>query len=104
MPTREQLEKLLASEPDDVFLNFGLAMQLAKEDCKDAALAQFRKVTEIDPDYSAGYYHQGRLLLGLGKAPEARDVLRIGVQATQRTGDTHAESEMQELLAEAESN
>ena len=31
MPSREQLEKLLAAEPDDVFLNFGLAMELAQE-------------------------------------------------------------------------
>jgi len=30
MPSMEQLEKLLAADPDDVFLNFGLAMALAK--------------------------------------------------------------------------
>jgi len=98
MPSREQLEKLLAAEPDDVFLNFGLAMELAKQESPEAALRQFERVLELDPGYYAAYYQKGRLLLGARRTEEARQVLTSGVEAAQRAGDAHATSEMQELL------
>jgi tetratricopeptide (TPR) repeat protein len=98
MPSREQLEKLLAAEPEDVFLNFGLAMELAKEGAKDGALQQFSRVIELDENYAAAYYQKGRLLLGLERRDEARAVLSAGVEASRRIGDTHAETEMRELL------
>lgn len=100
MPSREQIERLLAQEPDDVFLNFGLAMELAKTDAA-AALQRFDRVVSLDPDYTAAYYQKGRLLLGLSRSEEARAVLSAGVQAAVRSGDDHAEHEMRELLASA---
>jgi len=98
MPNREQLEKLLASNPDDVFLNFGLAMELAKQEPKDAALERFQRVIELDPDYTAAYYQKARLLIGLVRQAEAREVLTVGVAAAERVGDRHAATEMGELL------
>ena len=41
MPSMEQLEELLAADPDDVFLNFGLAMALAKAKRFDESVARF---------------------------------------------------------------
>jgi len=98
MPTREQLEELLAAEPDDVFLNFGLAMALAREGEQEAALRRFARVTELDADYAAAYYQRGRLLLELKRVDEARQVLTAGVAAARRSGDAHAETEMVDLL------
>ena len=98
MPSREQLEKLLAAEPDDVFLNFGLAMELAKQEAKEHALERFSRVIQLDANYSAAYYQKGRLLLGMERRDEAREVLAAGVEAAKRIGDTHAETEMRELL------
>ncbi|HUU83769.1 MAG TPA: tetratricopeptide repeat protein [Phycisphaerae bacterium] len=98
MPSREQLEKLLAADPEDVFLNFGLAMELAKEEPIEPALRQFEKVIGLDADYAAAYYQKGRLLLGQHRKEEAREVLTAGVAAAQRAGDHHAETEMGELL------
>ena len=99
MPTREQLEVLLAEDPDDVFLNFGLAMELAKQEPPDPALGRFDRVLELDRDYCAAYYQKGRLLLGLERKDEARAVLTAGVAAARRCGDTHAATEMGELLS-----
>ena len=97
MATREQLERLLAAEPNDVFLNFGLAMELAKEVQQEPALRQLDRVLELDPDYCAAYHQKGRLLLALGQADQARH-LTAGVQAAKRTGNAHAASQMSELL------
>ncbi len=98
MSRLEQIEKMLATEPDDVFLNFGLAMEMAKDQDKGPALRQFDRVTGLDPDYSAAYYQKGRLLLESGSPEEARKTLTAGLEATKRIGDTHAASEMQDLL------
>ncbi len=98
MPSREQIEKLLAAEPDDLFLNFALAMELAKGDTKAPALQRFRRVIELDADYSPAYYQQGRLLLTLDRPDEARAVLTAGVEAARRSDDQHAAAEMNELL------
>ena len=98
MPSREQLEKLLAADPDDVFLNFGLAMELAKQEPAEAALQQFDKVISLDADYATAYYHKARLLLDQRRTDEARQALTAGLEAARRTGDTHAEAKMRELL------
>lgn len=99
MSRREKLEKLLAAEPDDVFLNFGLAMELAKEGSHESALARFDRVLQLDPNYHAAHYHKAATLVELGRTDEARQVLSAGLTATRVVGNTHAESEMADLLA-----
>ncbi len=48
MPSIEQLGKLLAAEPDDVFLNFALAMEYVGAGRLDDAVRQFARVLELD--------------------------------------------------------
>lgn len=98
MPTVEQLQKLLAAEPDDVFLNFALAMEYVKARRTHEAAAQFERVTQLDPNYAAAYYHWGKALIGAARHSEARNVLTRGLKAAQASGDTHTQSEMQELI------
>ena len=98
MPSREQIEKLLKAEPDDVFLNFGLAMELQKAGLTEDAIARFDRVILLDPAYTAAYYHKGNTLIALGRGEEAKAVLLEGVEATRQAGNRHAESEMKTLL------
>ncbi len=102
MPTREQIEKLLRAEPDDVFLNYSLAMQFAKEALFDDALRQFDRVIALDPDYCAAYHHKANTQVAAGQLDAARRTLEAGTQAAQRAGNSHAHSEMLELLASIE--
>jgi predicted Zn-dependent protease len=99
MSRREKIEKLLEKEPDDVFLNFGLAMELVKENEPEDALARFDRVLQLDPRYHAAHFHKGSTLIALGRADEARRVLTQGVAAARASGNAHAEGEMTELLA-----
>jgi thioredoxin-like negative regulator of GroEL len=98
MPSVEQLQKLLEAEPDDVFLNFALAMEFTKEGRTIEAIAQFHRVTTLDPKYPAAYFQWGRLLINQDRHAEARDVLIQGLSAAQSAGDLHAKTEMQELI------
>jgi len=100
MSRREKIQAMLAKEPDDVFLNFGLAMELAKEGDADGAAAQFDRVLALDENYVAAYFHKGNTLIGAGRADEARQVLMQGVLVAQRQGNDHAADEMSGLLRE----
>ncbi len=90
---------MLASEPGDVFLNFSLAMELAKLGRFEESVAQFDRLLEIDPAYVGGYFHKGKTLAGIGRADEAREALRAGIAKAAEVGDLHAQGEMQEFLA-----
>ncbi len=97
MPTIEQLQNLLAAEPDDVFLNFGLAMQLARAGRLDDAARQFERVIRLDPKYIAAYLHWGKMLIGAGRHADAREILSRGAAVAEAAGDRHARDEMRSL-------
>lgn len=98
MPSREKLQKLLENEPDDVFLNFGLAMEMKKEGSFDDALAQFDRVIELDATYTAAFFQKGNTFIELGRIEEATSTLQRGVEAARQIGNTHAAGEMQEVI------
>ena len=98
MTRREKLEQLLEKSPQDTFLNFGLAMELAKEGMTEEALAQFDRVLEVDPSYLTAYFQKGNTLINAGRVPDARTALSAGIAAARSLGDSHTESEMQAML------
>lgn len=98
MPRLEQLEALLAAEPDDVFLNYSMAMELAKAQRFDESLARFARVIELDPNYIAAYSQQGKTLVQLGRRDEARQVLAAGIDRAKALGNRHAQDDMEQLL------
>jgi len=99
MPSIEQINKLLAKEPDDAFLNFALAMELAKTGRAAESIAQFDRVVAIDPNYTAAYFQKAQNLVRSGEIEPAKAALRIGIERAQATGNAHAAGEMGEMLA-----
>ena len=89
---------MLAKEPDDVFLNFSLAMELAKEGMIDDAMSRFDRVLTLDPKYTAAYFQRATTLIAGGRTAEAKRALQEGISAAQRVGDPHAAAEMQGVL------
>jgi thioredoxin-like negative regulator of GroEL len=98
LPTRRQLEQLLESEPDDVFLQYALAKACISEGDVASGLAQFQAVIEHHPDYVPAYFQKGQSLAEQGRTEEAREVLSDGIQIARKVGDGHAEREMTEFL------
>lgn len=99
MSRLEQLEKMLKTDPDDVFLNFGLAMEYVRAGRADEAIAQFTRVTELDPKYIPGYFQLGNFYVSLGRKDEARQAFSQGMKVAADVGDSHAAAEMSEALA-----
>jgi Flp pilus assembly protein TadD len=100
MKTRkEQLQALLADDPRDPFLHYGLAMEHVSEGNDEEAVRCFRELFQVAPEYVPAYHQAGQALLRLGRPADAQEVLHQGIAAAHRQGDAHAAEEMQGLLA-----
>jgi len=94
------LKEILAQNPNDAFARYGLAMEHAAQGDATTALAEFQQLTDIHPDYTAGYQMSAQLLLKAGRTEEARQRLEAGVAAARRIGNQLALNEMSAMLDE----
>lgn len=97
MSRLESVRKMLQDEPDDLFLNFALAMEYLKAGQQEEALAQLARAREIDPDHVPAYLQAGQALVALGRKAEAKTVLTEGMAAAERKGDRHAADQMRNM-------
>ena len=103
-PSRLQLlTEFLQHNPSDAFARYGLAMEYSKAGQTDQALAEFRRLLELHPDYTNGYFMAAQLLERNRCTAEARQMLEKGIEAARRTGNKHALSEMSGMLEELSS-
>lgn len=100
MSRRERLEEMLAQNPDDPFLRYGLAMECANEGQVDEALKRLRELIDDQADYVAAYFQSGQLLVSEDRIAEAREMLKRGIAAARQAGDAHAAEEMGGVLSE----
>ncbi len=100
MDRLEMLSNFVAQNPNDAFARYGLAMEYANSGQTETALSEFAKLLELNPDYTAGYQMAAQTLLRAGRAQEAQKMLNAGIACAQRTGNRHAQSEMQAMLDE----
>jgi predicted Zn-dependent protease len=96
------LTEILAQNPGDAFARYGLAMERANQGQTDASLTEFDRLLSTHPDYTAGYFMAAQTLVKAGRTDAARARLKQGIASAQRTGNQHAQGEMEALLEELE--
>ncbi|MEZ5362327.1 MAG: tetratricopeptide repeat protein [Bryobacterales bacterium] len=96
----EKLQQFLQANPNDCFVRYGLAQEYGKSGQLEAAIEEYRRIFEINPDYQAAYFHAGQAYRKLGQPDQAREVFERGIETSLRTGDLHARSELEAALAE----
>jgi predicted Zn-dependent protease len=94
------LTEILAQNPTDAFARYGLAMEHANAGDVERALEEFGKLLSSHPDYTAGYFMAAQTLVKASRVDEAKKMLMDGIASAQRTGNGHALSEMEGLLAD----
>ncbi len=94
------LNEILSQNPNDAFARYGLAMEFSKSEDVDRALEEFAKLLASHPDYTAGYFMAAQTLAKAGRTEEAKTMLSNGIESARRTGNSHAQSEMEALLAD----
>lgn len=94
----EVLRTMLEQDPANTFARYGLATELKNTGDLEGAVAEFGRLIETNPNYSAAFFHGGQTYEKLGRVAEARNWYTRGVAATVANGDAHARAEMQAAL------
>lgn len=94
------LTEVLAQNPADAFARYGLAMEYSKTGEVERALEEFGKLLANHPDYTAGYFMAAQTLARAGRIEEARNMLTDGIMSAKRTGNGHAQAEMEAMLSD----
>ena len=97
----EQLRQLLAEDPNDPFLAYGIALEIAKTDV-GSGIAKLQEIEENHPTYLPVYYRLGALLSEINEDEQAIAYLRKGVVLSKVQNDVLAGRELQALLDEIE--
>jgi predicted Zn-dependent protease len=94
------LNDILTHNPTDTFARYGLAMEYSNQGDFDRSLAEFSILLQNNPDYSPGYFMAAQTLAKADRIAEAKTMLTDGIASARRTGNLHAQSEMEAMLAE----
>lgn len=92
------IKKIAASQPNDPFPQYGLAMEYKNAGQAEEANAAFSALEERWPEYVAAYLMHGNLLASMHKLVEARAVYEKGIAAARNKGDGHALGELESAL------
>jgi tetratricopeptide (TPR) repeat protein len=94
------LSEILTQNPNDAFARYGLALEYSNGGNVEQAMQEFSKLLTVHPDYTAGYFMAAQTLAKADRLDEARKMLGDGILSAKRTGNAHAQSEMEGMLAE----
>jgi predicted Zn-dependent protease len=97
-----EFEEVLAVEPDDPLVRFGLAGAYLEAGRADDAAAEFREAIRLKPDYSAAYRGLGRALERTGRDDEAKAAYAEGRDVAARNGDLQTKKEIEVFLRRLE--
>lgn len=96
----EMLEETLTSSPDNTFVRYALALELAGAGKPEVAWEHFSYLLSRHAGYAPTYYQAGRFLASQGRFDEAREVLTKGLDVTRSQGNLHALSELERALGD----
>jgi len=99
----ERLQKLtaiLALDPADPFVLYGIAQEHAKVGEHAIAIGYYERCLAADPTYCYGYYHMAKSLASADRLAEANAVVADGVRMALKMGDGKASGELSTLQIE----
>ena len=100
-----RLARLLSMQqiqPDDVFVQYAIALEWLKDRQYHQAITAFRKVLEIDAGYLAAYYQLGQTYLAMSNTSEAIAVFENGISVAGKVGDIKTLAELKNALLNAQ--
>ncbi len=104
-PRSERLDKLLAllaAEPDDGFVLYGLAQECQKLGRLADAVGYYDRTVVADPKQCYAFFHKAKALEALGRRSDAVATLRQGLAQARAIGDFKAASELEGFLDDME--
>lgn len=94
------LNEILTQNPNDTFARYGLALEYSNRGDIEQALKEFGQLLTVSPDYTPGYFMAAQTLAKAERIEESKKMLQDGIASAKRTGNGHAQSEMEAMLAD----
>jgi len=94
----QQFQELIALEPEDTVLRFGLGELYIEAGEFTCAAEQFAEIVRLDPQYSAAYRYLGQAYTALDRPQAAAEVFQRGIVVAEARGDLQTAKEMQVFL------
>ncbi len=94
----DSLIEMLKSEPEDVFLNYALAVEFVGEKKYAEAETQFLKTVNLNSEYLPCYYQLGQVTEKLKKEKEALEYYKTGLALAQKQNNQKAVNEINEAI------
>jgi tetratricopeptide (TPR) repeat protein len=98
LPRIEMIYDMLQQEPQDVFLNYAMAMEHLSNADLIKAEDQFHKTLELNKEYLPCYYQIGQLKEKLNDPETAITYYKQGIELARQQGNTKAMGELNEAL------
>lgn len=95
---KTMLLEMLVKEPNDVFLNYALAMEMIGNSEFTNAEAQLQKVLGLNSEYLPCYYQIGQLKEKLNDTIGAIEFYKKGIALAKLQNNTKAMGELNEAL------
>lgn len=92
------LEKITQDGSADPFAWYGLALEYKNLERWDDAARTFQSLRERAPDYVPMYLMAAQMYAARGNAEEARAWATQGIAQARKKGDSHALSELEQVL------
>jgi Tfp pilus assembly protein PilF len=90
---------LIARDGTDVHAHLALGLEFLGARRWRQAMAELRRVVELDPDYVPGWQALAEALIGAGEIKEACAVLQTGIEIARRDGAARLARELEADLA-----
>lgn len=94
----DMLIGMLEKEPQDIFLNYALAVEFVGQEKYPEAENQFLKTLELNKEYLPCYYQLGQTAEKLNKEKVALDYYHKGVELAKRQNNNKALNELNEAI------
>lgn len=101
-PRLESFRAMVARSPENPLAHYGLANEALKAALYDEALVHYQAYLARYDDEGNAYGKVAEALERLGRADEARDMLRRGIAASHRFGHGGMAAELEEKLESLE--
>ncbi len=95
---KHSLIEMLKKEPEDLFLNYALAVEFVGEGKYEEAEKQFLKTSQINSEYLPCYYQLGQVAEKIKKEKEALDYYKKGLALAQKQNNQKAVNEINEAI------
>jgi tetratricopeptide (TPR) repeat protein len=98
LPRIDMLLSMLEKEPEDIFLNYALAVEFVGEKKFEEAEQQFLKTVKINSEYLPCYYQLGQIAEKIKTEKEALEYYKKGLELAQKQNNQKAINELNEAI------